>query len=250
MLLNEFDADDLPEILADGDYCAQEKMDGRRVVLVVSGGVVTAYNRNGQPTDAPECVLNDAVTIGKDVALDGELVGGVFHAFDVLVVNGNDVRSLELRERLSLLATVAESSSIRIIETTYTTEDKTALFNSVRNSGGEGVVFKCIYAPYTAGRSMYWLKHKFYKTASVVVGGHNIQHSVRCQLWRNGKFVDAGNVSIPQNMELPKHGTVLEVKYLYAFKESGYMFQPVFLMVRDDVSAEDCMVEQLKYGNN
>ena len=36
-------------------------------------------------------------------------------------------------------------------------------------------------------------------------------------------------------------------RYLYAFKESGCIYQPVYLGTRDDIPAEECTTTQLKY---
>ncbi|MEO7101038.1 MAG: hypothetical protein ABI162_16905 [Luteolibacter sp.] len=37
------------------------------------------------------------------------------------------------------------------------------------------------------------------------------------------------------------------VRYLYAFRESGSLYQPVYLGRRDDVPQTDCTTDQLKY---
>jgi bifunctional non-homologous end joining protein LigD len=39
----------------------------------------------------------------------------------------------------------------------------------------------------------------------------------------------------------------VEVRSLYAFKESGCLFQPVYLGLRSDLDQEECTVDQLKY---
>ena len=59
--------------------------------------------------------------------------------------------------------------------------------------------------------------------------------------------VDAGNVTIPANQNIPAVGMIVECRYLYAFKESGCIYQPVYLGVRDDIPADECTVDQLKY---
>jgi len=59
--------------------------------------------------------------------------------------------------------------------------------------------------------------------------------------------VSAGNVTIPANQPMPKVDAIVEVRYLYAFPESGHIFQPVYLGERDDVNAVECTVKQLKF---
>jgi bifunctional non-homologous end joining protein LigD len=63
----------------------------------------------------------------------------------------------------------------------------------------------------------------------------------------DGRQVEAGNVAIPSNHPIPALGDVVEVRYLYAFRESGVIYQPVYRGRRDDVSATECTVNQLKY---
>ena len=62
-----------------------------------------------------------------------------------------------------------------------------------------------------------------------------------------GQRVPAGNVTIPSNHAIPQMGTVAEVRYLYAHRESGAIYQPVYLGPRDDIPTEECTVDQLKF---
>ena len=57
----------------------------------------------------------------------------------------------------------------------------------------------------------------------------------------------AGNVTIPPNHDIPATGQVVECRYLYAFRESGCIYQPVYLGTRDDIRAEECTTAQLKF---
>ena len=119
-------------------------------------------------------------------------------------------------------------------------------------SGGEGVVFKEVDAPFSPGRPHSGgsqLKFKFVESASFVVTGHNAKRSVTLGLYNaNGnKLVPAGNVTIPPNHTIPHMGKLVEVRYLYAHRESGSIYQPVYLGPRTDIPAADCTVDQLKY---
>ena len=124
------------------------------------------------------------------------------------------------------------------------------MFDRLKAEGREGVVFKNITAPYTPGRPASGgtqLKHKFCETASFVVGKVNAKRSVSLLLNNDSGLVDAGNVTIPPNHDIPQSGDVVECRYLYAFKESGCIFQPVYLGTRDDITADECVVSQLKF---
>lgn len=45
---------------------------------------------------------------------------------------------------------------------------------------------------------------------------------------------------------MPPAGSVVEVRYLYAHP-GGALFQPVLMGRRDDITAAECKVGQLKY---
>jgi len=46
---------------------------------------------------------------------------------------------------------------------------------------------------------------------------------------------------------VPEVGQIVDIRYLYAFKESNALYQPVFLGVRKDVELHECVLSQLKY---
>ena len=89
------------------------------------------------------------------------------------------------------------------------------------------------------------LKYKFYATATFIVAWINEQRSVALRLSDRSDLV--GNVTIPPNYPMPKVGAVVEVRYLYAFRQRGCLFQPVYVSARDDLDPSRCMVGQLKY---
>jgi bifunctional non-homologous end joining protein LigD len=60
-------------------------------------------------------------------------------------------------------------------------------------------------------------------------------------------MVSCGNVTIPVGSDIPGIGDIVEVRYLYAFPESGSLFQPVYLGMRDDLELKDCTLDQLKW---
>ncbi len=40
---------------------------------------------------------------------------------------------------------------------------------------------------------------------------------------------------------------MVEIRYLYAFPESGVLYQPVYLGKRSDIDPAECMTAQLKF---
>ena len=134
--------------------------------------------------------------------------------------------------------------------TASTIRSRTELMKRLQKENKEGVVFKHSSAPYQSGRPASGgdaLKLKFHETASFIVTKVNARRSVMLVLFSGDKIVNAGNVTIPPNHPVPSSGAVVEVRYLYAFPESGCMYQPVYLGTRDDVPAEHCTTTQLKY---
>lgn len=112
------------------------------------------------------------------------------------------------------------------------------------------MVFKQLAAPYVPGRPNRGgtaLKHKFVATLSAVVTRVNEQRSVALRLRGPQGWQHTGNVTIPANQPVPQAGDVVEVRYLYAFPESGGLFQPVYLGRRTDVTADECVPSQLKF---
>ncbi len=171
-------------------------------------------------------------------------------AFDVLLIGDDEIGGCRYGERylrmMNLLASFCHPK-IHLVETEYTRDQKRQAFERMKNDGCEGVVFKHTDAPYIAGRAGSQFKFKFCETASFIVGKVNAKRSVGLLLFDGEKITSAGNVTIPANHDIPTTGQVVECRYLYAFKESGSIYQPVYLGARDDIRAEECVVTQLKY---
>jgi bifunctional non-homologous end joining protein LigD len=184
-------------------------------------------------------------------------VNETLHVFDVLMLNCEDLRPLPYRDRfVSLMNLVVAYKShhqihhIQLAGSYHKPKDKAVLLASLRAQNKEGIVFKRLDAPYTAGRPNSGgsqLKHKFYATCSAVVAKVNQQRSVEVRLMNCEGWIPAGNVTIPANFDVPQVGSVVEVRYLYAFKESGCLYQPTYLGERDDIAVGDCKTTQLKY---
>jgi bifunctional non-homologous end joining protein LigD len=93
------------------------------------------------------------------------------------------------------------------------------------------------------------LKFKFCATLSAICSKVNTgKRSIALELYAKDKKtrVGIGNVTVYPNMDIPKVGDIVEVKYLYYFAK-GSLFQPVLLGWRDDLIATDCTLKQLKY---
>jgi bifunctional non-homologous end joining protein LigD len=252
-LLNPIDESDADRLIADPAWWMQEKHDGRRLLIRKQDGAITGINRLGLTVALPQPMADDAAQCPIDFILDGEAIGDTLHAFDALLIGDDEIGGCRYGERylrlMNLLASF-QHRSIRLVETAFLPKHKAARLQQFRTAGAEGVVFKHTDAPYIAGRPASGgtqLKYKFCETASFIVRGINDQRSVSLGLSRGGAIVSAGNVTIPPNQAVPCQGAVVEVRYLYAFPESGAVYQPVYLGEREDIAPAECIVEQLKY---
>jgi bifunctional non-homologous end joining protein LigD len=252
-LLNPIDEDEAEKLIADANYWMQEKCDGRRMLVRKQGRQVTGINRLGLAVALPEAFAKCCSICPADFILDGEAIGETLCAFDVLQIGDDDLRSSPYGARHSRLQKLVASFQhplIHLVETQFSVFEKAETFDLLKADGHEGVVFKHIDAPYRAGRPASGgsqLKFKFCETASFIVGKINAKRSVSLLLFAGDRIGPAGNVTIPPNHEIPQTEQVIECRYLYAFRESGCIFQPVYRGIRDDIRAEECTTAQLKY---
>jgi len=251
-LLNPIDAAAAERLLNDLAWWMQEKKDGMRVLIRKEGSEVTGINRKGLTIGLPNRIIAHSRALSGSFIIDGECVGDTLHAFDCLARDGADLTSRPYSQRYHALITfVKNKGNILCIPTAAGPGDKRDLLKFLQQERKEGVVFKLRDAPYTPGRPSSGgsqLKHKFYATASLLVARVNDKRSVALELFANKKErVEAGNVTIPPNQPIPKEGTVVEVRYLYAYKESGRLYQPTYLGVRGDIEPRACTTAQIKY---
>jgi bifunctional non-homologous end joining protein LigD len=250
-LLNPVDEREVVRLLDDRDWCLQEKKDGRRLLLRKTGSAVEGINRKGLIVGLPQDLITSADQLPGTFVLDGECVGETLHAFDLLILDGADLRAQPYRERfVALLNLIAGGLArhIQIVQTLTDPLDKATWLKTFKDQNAEGIVLKHWLAPYVAGRPNSGgaqLKHKFVATLSAVVAKVNTQRSVSLKLLNHEGWNTVGNVTIPANHKVPGVGTVVEVRYLYAYPD-GSLFQPVYLGERSDIGRHECVMSQLK----
>ena len=251
-LLNTIYGGELLALLNDRKHVLQEKHDGRRLILQKRGCTVTGINKLGLVTGFPAIVAEELLAAKTDFIVDGEIVGEDYHAFDLMELDGNDLRERPYQERhLKLTSLLASFAHARVhpVETACLPREKEALFERLKAEGREGVVFKRSDAAYTVGRPNSGgaqLKFKFHESASFIVSKVNGKRSVSLTVLDGDQVVCVGNVTIPPNHDVPQVGAIVDARYLYCYR-GGCIFQPVYLGVRDDIRAEECVISQLKY---
>jgi bifunctional non-homologous end joining protein LigD len=254
-LLNAIEENELSRLLTSSTHCLQEKHDGRRLMVRKQGDEIIGISRRGLVVAIPDPIREAVGHIPFDVLIDGEAVGDTLHAFDLLEVKGTCLRKRRYIDRFASLMMVIPPSlpALRWVSTAVDPNDKLEIYEELRATNREGIVFKDMDAPYSPGRPNSGgpqLKFKFVESASFVVTGINTKRSVTLGLYDGDKLVPAGNVTIPPNHAIPEVGNVVDARYLHAFRESGSIYQPVYLGRRDDIPASECVVEQLKYKND
>jgi bifunctional non-homologous end joining protein LigD len=84
----------------------------------------------------------------------------MLYAFDLLELDGEDLRAMPLGDRKKRLARLLARRRIGIVLSTHTAEDGATIFQQACRMGLEGIVSKRLSAPYQSGQSRDWLKVK------------------------------------------------------------------------------------------
>lgn len=178
-----------------GDWSAEEKFDGHRLILAVDEDqmFVRAWSRNGIVRPLSEAMLSTARTLPPGT-YDGELIvpGGTstdvtalnnvdklrLVLFDILSLRGDSLTHLTQHERsVELEAVIRYSVNTDYIDTPHavphiTHAEALTLAASIWERGGEGLILKASDAKYTPSkRSRDWIKIKRLQTAVLAVTG-------------------------------------------------------------------------------
>ena len=172
------------------------KHDGYRCQVLLERGRARVLTRNGHDwTDRYPSIVGAAATLRcKSAIIDGEAIvqdtdgnsdfdglsfamrwrpnAIILYAFDLMHLNGRDLRQEPLSERRSILkALVGGDDESRIQFSDEFAGDGAALFTACAERGIEGIVSKLAASCYRSGRSNTWLKTKCYTESSLVVVG-------------------------------------------------------------------------------
>lgn len=262
-LLNPINESEVEQYLLDPNWVMQEKKDGHRRLAKKDAQEVVGINRKGLVTGLPETVLDALKLLAerhscfKSIILDGELMGDEFAIFDVLEVDGANLRDNSLESRLQLLDSIGETLAdakvpkVYVVPTARTEAQKRALHAKLKAAKAEGAVYKEAHAPYVAGRPSSGgtqVKEVWRKNATCIVEKlHATKRSVHVALLdAKGDMVSVGKCTIPANQAIPAVGVLVEINYLYAFP-GGSLFQPLYKGLRDDIERDACTLTQLHY---
>jgi bifunctional non-homologous end joining protein LigD len=190
------------ERFSDPAWIYERKLDGIRCVAIRDGDTVRLLSRNDLSLDGryPEV----AEALGRErcdsFAVDGEVVAFegsrtsfarlaarghrpvkvFYYVFDLLCLDGRDVRPLPLRERKALLRdALAFEGPVRW--TPYRNEKGEELFAEACRKGWEGLIAKRADSAYAATRSRNWLKFKCEQGQELVIGGYTAPQGSRTE---------------------------------------------------------------------
>lgn len=212
------------------DWLHEIKFDGYRLVAHIDRGKVRLLTRNGndwtarfreQASALKQLAVSQAVLDGEVVAMsrDGstsfrklqealskkQTNALVFQLFDLVWLDGYDLRKAELVERKRALRQLLESAnsdgSTILRYSDHVTGEGDAFFEQACMLGLEGIISKRMDAPYRSARSRAWLKVKCTQHAEFVVGGFTQPSGTRTGFgslllggYRDGEFRYAGRV--------------------------------------------------------
>jgi bifunctional non-homologous end joining protein LigD len=86
--------------------------------------------------------------------------GAVLCAFDLLELDGEDLRRQPIEKRWHLLAKLLKGSHLSLVLNEHFEEDGATVYSAACQLGCEGIVSKRLGSPHRSGRSPHWLKIK------------------------------------------------------------------------------------------
>lgn len=100
----------------------------------------------------------------------------VFYVFDLLYLNGKDLRDLPLIDRKKRLEKLIKPlKSTKIVFSQHQTADGDSVYKSACHLDLEGIISKNTSSRYSSGRGTDWVKTKCTHTQEFVIGGFSVQ---------------------------------------------------------------------------
>jgi len=191
------------------EWIFEPKLDGQRCMAFRDGNKIELWSANEQPINIqyPEIVKALASQRAKQCVLDGEIVAFdgerssfpkmqlrmhlhdpalvkaskvpiFYYVFDLLFLDGKDLRGIPLLERKRLL-----KQKIRfqkpLVFMTHLDEKGEEYYGEACRKGWEGLIAKRAESRYISGRSRDWLKLKCVLEQEFVIGGYSDPEGAR-----------------------------------------------------------------------
>ncbi|HYM14683.1 MAG TPA: non-homologous end-joining DNA ligase, partial [Dehalococcoidia bacterium] len=149
-----------------------EALRAQPVASAVFDGEIVAINERGEP-DFQEIQSRINLSKPAEVEIAAAATPVYLYAFDLLYLDGYDLRDVPLADRKALLwRTLVPHDHLKYVD--HVREDGEDLYRAASGLGFEGVVAKRATSAYEAGtRSRSWLKVKSVLEQEFVVGGYS-----------------------------------------------------------------------------
>lgn len=281
----------------------EPKWDGFRAIAEVGPKGVALYSRNQKSFEQRFAPVVEALRgLGHTAVLDGEVVvvdaesrsnfqllqnyqrtgeGDLrYFVFDILHLDGHDLRGLPLRRRKEVLAAILHGlPGVHVSK--HVDEHGVAFFGAAAEHGLEGVIAKDSSSPYREGvRGRDWLKIKTHRRQEAVIGGFTEPRGSRQALgalilgvYEDGQLVYIGHTggglrggdladlharltplvrrrcpfAVQPATNAPAHWVeprlVCEVRF-QEWTTDGLMRQPIYLGLREDKPARSVRRER------
>lgn len=179
------------------DWLHETKYDGYRTTALIKNKSINLFTRNGLDwtdkyreiqIELKKFKVSDAIFDGEIVVLDENGVssfsmlqtalseqdsaGLKYILFDLLFLNGEDLRELPLERRKQILKSLFKNiKSSKVIFSEHWRGRGNEMFKNACDEGLEGIISKDRTASYHEGRRSDWQKNKCSKRQELVIGG-------------------------------------------------------------------------------
>lgn len=207
------------------EWLYEVKYDGYRIIAFIEGGSAKLITRKGQDFTRRFREIADALSYwakNRAMVIDGEVVATdergrtdfqalqgymkspkgkklVYMAFDLLALDGEDLRELPLTERKGMLERLLKDAPQGVRYSSHVIGKGSQSFAAACRLGLEGIVGKRADSKYLGGRSGDWIKVKCDSRQEFAVGGYTVSEkrdsgisSLLLGYYEGGKFVFAG----------------------------------------------------------
>lgn len=178
------------ELKLDG-YRMQARKDGAKVILLTRSGLDWTGRMGEIAVEVGRLPVNSATLDGEVVVLSADGTTNfadlqaafqanrrnplTYFAFDLLHLDGRNLRGLPLIERKKLLAKVLEDADPQLLQfSEHLVSNGDVMFRKACELHAEGIVSKRANAPYSGTRNAAWLKSKCMHVQEFVIGGYTL----------------------------------------------------------------------------
>jgi bifunctional non-homologous end joining protein LigD len=180
------------------NWAHEVKWDGYRLCIVIDRGAAVVRTRRGHDwshrfkliaANAAKLLCQNAIIDGEAVVLDEQGLSSfaalqsrldgesraqvILYAFDLLFLDGQDLRSLPLKDRRAALEKLIgkPGTGAILLSEEFDVSGET-FFKLARERGLEGMVSKRQDLPYQSGRRAEWLKVKVVQSDDFIIVGY------------------------------------------------------------------------------